>query len=90
MNNYDEAYEIIVNMAKTKMIMNAHKGRIENIYPEEIPALCRGEVDELEEALKEGKVLGVIEEAGDILNFAVAAVQQVLDTYRGRKNGQSA
>ena len=85
MSDYDEAYDIIVNMAKVKMTLNAFKGRIENIPPDRIAELCIAEARELQQALEDGDVIKIIEEAGDVLNFAVAAVQQALIAYRSRK-----
>ena len=85
MNSYNEAYDIVVSMAKVKMTLNAHKGKIENIPPDDIAKLCHQEVDELDEALIKGDVIKIIEEAGDVLNFAVAAVQQALITYRSKQ-----
>ena len=85
MSAYDEAYDIIVNMAKAKMTMNSHKGRIENIPSDRIAELCIEEVRELQQAIKDGDVIKIIEEAGDVLNFAVAAVQQALIKYRSRQ-----
>ena len=84
MSQYDEAYDIVVSMARVKMTLNAHKGKIENIPSGQIAALCMAEVQELDVSLQDGDVIKIIEEAGDVLNFAVAAVQQALITYRSR------
>ena len=84
MSEYDEAYSIVVDMSRVKMTMNSHKGRIETLSPDQIRDFCKAEVDELHEAMQEEDMIKIIEEAGDVLNFAVAAVQQAINKYRGR------
>ena len=66
------------------MSMNSHKGRIENL-DEGLIEKISAEVEELRDALVGNDPLTVIEEAGDILNFLVAAVHQATLQYRNRK-----
>lgn len=86
MSKYDETYDIVVAMAKVKMMMNAHKGRIEDIPKEDIISKGKEEFDELSYALDVGKgYVHVIEEVADILNFAVGAAYNAIQQYRERK-----
>lgn len=82
---YDDVYDIVVSMAKTKMIMNAHKGNIENIPPDDLVVRGKQEFDELADAIKNGDYISVIEEVADILNFAVGAAYNAIEDYRSRK-----
>lgn len=83
MSKYDETYDIVVAMAKVKMAMNAHKGRIEDMPKEDIISRGKDEFNELAEALEEGKgYVHVIEEVADILNFAVGAAYNAIQSYR--------
>lgn len=84
---YDETYDIVVSMAKAKMMMNAHKGNIEDANVEDLIQGAKLELDELQEAIgmPEDQV-HIIEEVADVLNFAIAAAYNALYNYRGRKN----
>ncbi|MCK5609718.1 hypothetical protein KAR91_48035 [Candidatus Pacearchaeota archaeon] len=84
-NKYDETIEVISNMAKVKMTMNAHKGEIENLPTLVISAAMKDEVAELESALLEENLMHIIEEAADVMNFLVAVTHQQIKKYRARK-----
>ena len=88
-NKYDETHRIIANMAGVKMRMNSHKGDIEDCSVEAILNMLGKETLELREAIEEGDMLHVIEEAADCLNFLVALTHQQVEKYRSRKNGDS-
>lgn len=85
MSQYAEAQAIINKMAEVKMTMNAHKGNIEDAKPMSILKLMDGEVTELAEAIEQGDMMHIIEEAADVQNFLLALVQQQLNAYRSRK-----
>lgn len=86
-NKYDETIEILANMSKVKMVMNAHKGSIEDLGSPTILSMLRGEVDELQNAIgNEKDIMHVIEEAADVMNFLVAVTHQQIEKYRTRKN----
>ena len=83
---YSETHQIINDMADVKMAMNSHKGKIEDCSPQSIIEMLRGEVDELEQAIKEGDdMMHIIEESADCLNFLVAITHQQIAKYRSRK-----
>ena len=84
-SKYEDVFEIIKHMAEVKMAMNSHKGQIEEAKPEDILKMLNGEVTELAEAVEEGNLLHIIEEAADVHNFLVAIVQQATTRYRNRK-----
>lgn len=86
---YDDAHNVIRDMANVKMTMNSHKGVIEDLSPVVLMQALRHEVKELAEALEEGNLLHIIEEAADVNNFLVALVQQQINKYRNRKNDTS-
>ena len=86
LNKYDETYDVLVNMAKAKMVMNSHKGDIEDMDTDMLIELAKGELDELKEAIDNGSIINTIEEAADVANFVVAAVHRAMMIYRGRKN----
>lgn len=86
---YDDAHNVIRDMANVKMTMNSHKGVIEDLNPNVLMQSLRHEVKELAEALEEGNLLHIIEEAADVNNFLVALVQQQINKYRNRKNDTS-
>lgn len=83
-DKYDEVYEIVVSMAKAKMLMNAHKGEIENVDPGTLCTLGKGEFDELNAAVGTNYV-HVVEEVADVLNFAVAMAYNAIKGYRNRE-----
>jgi hypothetical protein len=85
MDKYAETKQVISDMAAVKMAMNSHKGNIEDLTHLQAVQAIRGEVEELEEALEEGGMLQVIEEAADIMNFLIATVHQQIHLYRTRK-----
>ena len=86
-NEYDDTLDVINHMAMVKMAMNQHKGKIEDLDPEQILTLLRGEVDELEGAINgAGPSVRVIEEAADCMNFLVAIVHKRIDKYRNRQD----
>tara|TARA_R110002096_G_scaffold367234_1_gene560567 strand:+ start:55 stop:318 length:264 start_codon:yes stop_codon:yes gene_type:complete len=83
---YDDTYDIVVSMAKTKMLMNAHKGDIEKVPTDVLVLKAKEELDELLEAINVGSdYVHVVEEVADILNFAVAAAYNAINNYRERK-----
>lgn len=85
-NKYDETIEVISNMAKVKMTMNAHKGNIEDRPAGQILAFMRSEVDELQNEIgAEEDLMHIIEEAADVMNFLVALTHQQIEKYRTRK-----
>lgn len=86
---YDDAHNVIRDMANVKMTMNSHKGVIEDLSPNVLMQSLRHEVKELAEALEEGNLLHIIEEAADVNNFLVALVQQQINKYRSRRNDPS-
>lgn len=69
-------------MASAKLVMNSHKGNIEDLSKEQIMNLLRGEVQELQEA---ADLMHTIEEAADVYNFLMAIVHKKVLEYRGRK-----
>ena len=77
-------YDIVVSMARTKMLMNAHKGNIEDVDNRELIKMAIGEIHELEEAITNSGYMEIIEEAADVLNFVIAAVHKSVHGYRGR------
>ncbi len=84
--NYNETYEVIVLMAKVKMKMNSHKGNIEDLSAEQLISSAKDELDELYDSIVRGKnQTHIIEEAADVLNYAVAAAHKAIKLYRGRK-----
>ena len=86
MDKYDDTYDAVVHMAKCKMVMNKHKGNIEDIEPDVLINMAKDELDELELATKKDRdYTHVIEEVADVLNFAIAAAHQAIDGYRNRK-----
>lgn len=84
---YDETYEVVVHMAKLKMLMNRHKGNIEDCNTDVLIALAKEELQELLEAITshDKNYVHIIEEVADVLNFAVAAAFNAIDEYRSRK-----
>ncbi len=85
---YDKTYEIVVHMAKVKMLMNEHKGNIEDISTRILITKAKEELDELYESLAGDDYVHIIEEVADVLNFAVAAAHNAINGYRKRKNEQ--
>ena len=85
MDDYDEVHDIIVRMAGAKMRLNTHKGRIEDVDPENLFKMLQGEIAELGEAMEAADIMHVIEEAGDVFNFLVGVVHQQVTLYRMRK-----
>lgn len=84
MNDYDKTWQIVEAMARTKLLMNDHKGRIEAINPGKLLTLAQREINELRDAIARDNYMNVIEEAADILNFITAAAHQVIYKYRTR------
>ena len=85
MSKYDDTYKAIVHMAKAKMILNQHKGNIEEIPPEKLIELARSEMAEIEEAVKNGQnQVHVIEECSDLMNYLVAMSHVAIEKYRNR------
>ncbi len=86
---YDKTYDIVVHMAKVKMLMNEHKGDIEDTNTDVLIELAKGELDELHEAIRSNEeadnYVHVIEEVADVLNFAIAAAHNAIEGYRSRK-----
>lgn len=82
---YDETFDIVTAMAKTKMLMNSHKGQIEDVDLTNLIQMGKREFEELEEAVKDGDYIKIIEEAADVVNFAVASVHNAVQKYRTRK-----
>jgi len=87
---YDEAYDIVIAMAKAKMMMNAHKGKIEEVPIDQLIAMGMEEFSELKDAIYGGDYTHIIEEVADVLNFAVAAAYNAIEGYRKRKGEKSA
>lgn len=87
MSKYAEAEAIIRDMARVKMTLNSHKGRIEDVDPRILIGRLKDEVEELEEAIKSKNIIDVLEEAADVQNYVLAVVQKQLDKYRSRKSG---
>ena len=86
MSKYKDTYEVLVHMANTKMVMNSHKGNIENIPTNVLITKAIDELMELEQAISSGNTIHVIEEAADVTNFVVAAVHNAIQSYRGKRN----
>lgn len=89
MRNYDRALSVISNMSKVKMTMNDHKGSIERCTPTEIIDFAKVELEELHEAMEDQDQMHIIEEAADVLNFLIAAVEQSMNQYKNRKKKNS-
>jgi len=85
MGDYSEAQAIINKMAEAKMVMNAHKGNIEDVHVSRLLKCIRDEVNELDAATDADNIMHIIEEAADVQNFLLALVQQQLNAYRSRK-----
>lgn len=88
---YDEVYDIVVAMAKTKMMMNAHKGSIENVDTDTLIQCGKDEFIELGDAIHNAangadNYVHIVEEVADVVNFAVAAAYNAIENYRNRKN----
>ncbi|MBW2637436.1 MAG: hypothetical protein JRC86_07955 [Deltaproteobacteria bacterium] len=84
---YDEVTAIIVSMAKAKMIMNSHKGNIENVSVDVLVKLAKTELDELREAVdSDGDYTHIIEEAADVLNYTIGVCYNAIEGYRNRKS----
>lgn len=86
MDKYDDTYEAVVHMAKVKMVMNAHKGDIEDNTPNDLIIMAKDELRELEEAIGSGDYMDIIEEVADVLNMTIAAAHQAMGRYRTRKH----
>lgn len=86
MNDYDKTWQIVEAMARTKLLMNDHKGRIESVPAGKLLTLAIKEINELRDAIARNNYMDVIEEAADTLNFITAAAHQVIHEYRTRKN----
>jgi len=54
-----------------KLGLNDHKGGWENLDNEELFYRLREEVDELQEAIKEGNYINILLEAADVANYAL-------------------
>lgn len=80
-----DASEAVNSMASVKMVMNRHKGDIVDVDPLVLMAKLREEIAELEDAMIDGSLHDVIQEAGDVQNFLLAIVAQAIKTYRTRK-----
>ena len=86
MTDYSEVQQIVSDMAKVKMAMNSHKGKIEKSSSRSLIGLLKQEVEELEQTLlSEEDLMHVIEEAADVQNFLLAIVHQQVIKYRSRK-----
>jgi len=85
MQDYDEYYEAIVHMARVKLLMNKHKGNIEDVHPDQLIEFAMRELHELREAIGNGSYMAIIEEIADVLNFVMAAGVQAIEEYRRRK-----
>lgn len=82
MDKYDDTVAVIENMARVKLAMNSHKGKIEDMDEESIIRCLRQEIDELEAS---DSLINSIEEASDVYNFLMALVHKKITQYRGRK-----
>jgi NTP pyrophosphatase (non-canonical NTP hydrolase) len=80
-----DASEAVNSMASVKMVMNRHKGDITDVDPLTLMAKLKEEIAELEDAMIDGGLNDVIQEAGDVQNFLLAIVAQAIRTYRTRK-----
>lgn len=80
-----DASEAVNSMASVKMIMNRHKGDIIDVDPLVLIQKLKEEIAELEEAVLEGDLNNIIQEAGDVQNFLLAIVGQAIKSYRIRK-----
>jgi len=85
MNEYEEAYEVLFNMAKAKMVMNAHKGFIHNVSYAELQDFMQREIEELTVACSADDSTKIIEESADIVNFCVGVVARAMQNYRNRE-----
>ena len=84
MRDYDKTWEIVESMARTKLLMNDYKGRIEEVPPGKLLTLATKEIDELRVAVANNRYMDVIEETADVLNFVMAAAHQVIHVYRNK------
>lgn len=80
-----DAAEAVNAMASVKMVMNRHKGDIIDVDPLVLIAKLEEEVAELKEAMIDGTLHEVIQEAGDVQNFLLGIVAQAIKSYRTRK-----
>ncbi len=85
MEKYDETTDILANMAKVKMEMNAHKGGIEDIPEDDLVHMMKDEITELVDAIESEDITHIIEECADVLNFLTAIAHQQITRYRSRK-----
>ena len=85
-DQYNDAFEAIKLVAKAKMVMNYHKGDIADVEVDKLLGMLKEEVLELNEAVHEGNIMHIIEEAADIFNFLVALTHQQIEEYRTRKD----
>ena len=85
MDKYAETKEVLSHMAAVKMGMNSHKGEIEDLPEGKIFELLEQEIRELEDAVVENRIMAVIEEGADVMNYVVGLVHQRIHKYRTRK-----
>lgn len=84
-DKYTETKELMNHMSHVKMMMNQHKGDIEDCNVQLLLSKISEEIDELNTAIAEENYLSIIEEASDIQNYLVAIVHQQIRDYRNRK-----
>lgn len=85
MSKYDEVMDIICHTARYKMVVNSHKGSIEQIDHKKAVELAAKEMQEAMEAWEKGDWEKVMVELGDVMNFMVSIGHNALENYRRRK-----
>lgn len=87
-STFEEARDVLNHMAHLKMSMNSHKGDIVD-FAKNKEALEDAMSDELHELFaaiqNEADLMHIIEEAADVQNYLLAAVQRAIIDYRTRK-----
>ncbi len=84
MSSYETEMSMILDAARFKMKLNAHKGNIEDMNPNDLGHRAKGEIDEMMQAFDSEEWEKVVVEAGDALNFIIGVVSKAMDEYRNR------
>ena len=82
---YEETIDAICNASRLKMLINSHKGDIEQLDPKTAIGLAKGELDELLEAMEADNYEKAITECGDVMNFIISVGYNAIEGYRRRK-----
>ena len=85
MAKYETEMEMIMNSARFKMQLNAHKGDIEDMDPESLANRACEEVVEMMQAYDKGNWDQVVVEPGDVMNVLIGIVSQAMTNYRAER-----